>query len=96
MLPASEHLTLEDALRAYTIDAAYLVDAETFIGSIEVGKRADLIVIDTDLFNVTPDEIATTKVLATMMNGKFVHGEGSSDDYQETYDEFAEFECGEK
>ena len=73
--PASEALTLEDAIRAYTIDAAYLIDAETFIGSLEVGKRADLIVIDRNLFESTPDEIAETNVLLTMMNGKIVHEE---------------------
>ena len=73
--PESERLTLEDALRAYTIDAAYLLDAEETIGSIEVGKRADLIVLDRNLFESTPDEIAETNVLATMMNGKVVHEE---------------------
>ncbi len=73
--PESERLTLEDAVRAYTIDAAYLIDAEDFIGSIEVGKRADLIVLDRNLFESTPDEIAETNVLATMVNGKVVHEE---------------------
>lgn len=73
--PESERLTLEDAIRAYTIDAAYLIDAEEYIGSIEVGKRADLIVLDRNPFESSPDEIAETNVLATMMNGKVVHEE---------------------
>ncbi len=45
-----------------------------------------------DVFSATPDEIAATKVLATMMNGRFVHGEGEGDDYQEDYDEFEKVE----
>ena len=73
--PESERLTLEDAIRAYTITGAYLLDAEKYIGSIEVGKRADLIVLDRNPFESTPDEIAETNVLATMMNGKVVHEE---------------------
>ena len=39
---------------------------EEIIGSIEVGKRADLIVVDRDLFDIEPDEIAGTDVLVTM------------------------------
>ncbi len=90
--PDSERLTLEDAIRAYTIDAAYLLDAETYIGSLEVGKRADLIIVDTDLFQATPDEIAATKVLMTMMNGRIVHGEGVADRSQEDFDEFEDID----
>ena len=68
--PASEKLTLEDAIRAYTADAAYQIRMEKIIGSIEVDKRADIIVIDKDIFDVAPDEIPETNVLITMMNGK--------------------------
>lgn len=70
---ASEKLSLEDALKAYTTSAAYQLRMEEIIGSIEVGKRADLIVIDRDIFNIETDEIAGTNVLVTMMNGKVVH-----------------------
>lgn len=73
--PESERLTLEEVIRAYTIDAAYMLRWEDIIGSLEVGKRADLIVLDQNLFEVTPDEIAETNVLATMVNGKVVHEE---------------------
>ena len=66
-------LTLEEAIRAYTLDAAYCIDSEAYLGSIEVDKRADLIVLDTDIFEATPEQIAETKVLATMMNGKEVY-----------------------
>jgi predicted amidohydrolase YtcJ len=75
LLPASEKLTLEDAIRAFTADAAYQVRMEKIIGSIEIGKRADLIVIDRDIFNIEKDKIPETNVLITMMNGKVVHEE---------------------
>jgi predicted amidohydrolase YtcJ len=73
--PESERLTLEQAIRAYTIDAAYMLRWEDIIGSLEVGKRADLIVLDRNPFELTPDEIAEVNVLATMMNGVVVHEE---------------------
>ena len=71
--PASEKLTLEDAVRAYTIDAAYQVRMEEILGSIEVGKRADLIIIDRNVFDIEVDQIPETNVLMTMMNGKKVY-----------------------
>ena len=73
----SEALSLEESLRAYTIDAAYQLRLEDKIGSIEVGKRADMIVIDRDIFELasTPDRIWNTNVLATMSNGRIVHEE---------------------
>jgi predicted amidohydrolase YtcJ len=74
--PASEKLTLEDAIRAYTVDAAYQVRMEEIIGSIEVGKRADIIVIDQNIFDIMPDKIPETKVLTTMMNGKIMYEKG--------------------
>ena len=94
--PASERLSLEQAIRAYTIDAAYLLDAEGYIGSIEVGKRADLIVIDRNLFELTPDEIAETDVLVTMMNGRVVHEEAVdwnvTDEILEAFSDFEFYE----
>ena len=74
--PLDEVLTLEESLRAYTIDAAYQLRLEDKIGSLEVGKRADLIVLDRDIFELMPDEIWDTQVLGTMMNGSFVHRDG--------------------
>lgn len=71
----SEKLTLEDAIKAYTIDGAYQIRMEKIIGSLEVGKRADLIIIDRDIFTIEKDEIVGTNVLITMMNGKIVHDE---------------------
>ena len=94
--PESERLTLEDALRAYTIDAAYVIGADDIIGSVEVGKRADMILIDTDIFSVSPEQLADTKVLLAMMNGRVVHGQDALDEYAEDFSEFEEFEFGER
>ena len=75
MPTASERLSLEDAIRAYTADAAYALRMENFVGSLEVGKRADLILLDRDIFNIPTEEIPQTNVLMTIMNGKIVHEE---------------------
>jgi predicted amidohydrolase YtcJ len=70
-----DKLTLEEAIKAYTIDAAYHLRWDKIIGSVEVGKRADLIVVERNLFESTTDEIAEANVLLTMVNGKVVHEE---------------------
>ena len=90
--PASEKLTLEEAVRAYTIDAAYVIGAESYLGSLEPGKRADLIVVDTNLFEATPDEIAAARVVSTMVNGRVVYGEGVPDQYSEDFAEMEDLE----
>ncbi len=70
--PEEDKITLEQALRSYTIDAAYIAGIESYLGSIEVGKRADLVVIDRDIFEVSPEEMAETLVLQTMVDGRVV------------------------
>jgi predicted amidohydrolase YtcJ len=69
-------VSLESALRHYTIDGAHasLEDGEK--GSIAVGKRADLAVLSEDLFQSPPETILKTKVLLTVMDGKVVHRSG--------------------
>lgn len=71
--PAREVLTLEEAIRAYTINGAKAVGREKEIGSIEVGKKADLVMLDRNLFEVPHAAIPKTKVLATMFDGKLVY-----------------------
>ncbi len=68
----SERLSIESLVRGFTIDAAYQLHMEDHIGSIEVGKKADLVVLDRNIFEVDPYTIHETKVLATMMDGKLV------------------------
>ncbi len=70
--PASEALTIEQAIQAYTLNGAIMLGKEDILGSIEVGKRADLVVIDRDLLQSTPEQIADARVLSTMMNGRVV------------------------
>lgn len=71
--PEDERITLDQALRAATIDAAYVLGLEKKIGSLKVGKLADLVVLEKDLHAIAPREISTTKVVLTMMNGKVTH-----------------------
>jgi len=69
-------LTVAQAIRANTYGAAYGIGVEDKIGSIEVGKLADLIVLDKNLFDIDPHEIHKTKVEMTMMDGAIRHQEG--------------------
>jgi len=68
---------LENALRHYTIDAAFAEFAEKEKGSIVVGKKADLVVLSQDLFASGPEQILKTKILLTLMDGKIVHQDPS-------------------
>ncbi len=71
--PESERLDLESLVRGFTIDAAYQMHMEDQIGSIEVGKKADLVVLDRNIFEIDPYEIHKAGVLLTMMDGSVVH-----------------------
>jgi predicted amidohydrolase YtcJ len=68
-----ERISLEDAIKAYTLGAAFAGRREKTEGSIEPGKLADLIVLDRDLFKIEPNQIARMKVLLTMVGGKVVY-----------------------
>ena len=69
-----DKISLDAAIAGYTIDAAFanFLDAET--GSIEVGKYADLVVLDRDLFAIPAAEISEAKVTATLFAGDLVYG----------------------
>ena len=69
----SERLSIEDAIKGYTINAAYAGHREKSEGSLEPGKIADLIVVSQDLFKVDPARIRNTEVLLTMVGGKVVY-----------------------
>lgn len=71
-------LTTAEAIEAFTINAAKDLGHDATTGSIEEGKFADLIVLDRNLFCATPDEIARTEVLMTMVAGRIVHGDPES------------------
>ncbi|MCE9529747.1 MAG: amidohydrolase [Planctomycetes bacterium] len=67
-----EKLTREQAIRLYTINNAYLHHEEKVKGSLEPGKYADIIMVDRDILKVPEKEVADTKVLLTVVNGKVV------------------------
>lgn len=68
-----QRLDLPTLLAAYTINAAYQLHQEDLTGSIEVGKAADLIVIDRNLFEIPVPQISETKVLLTLLAGEQVY-----------------------
>jgi len=74
--PENERITLDQALKASTLDAAYVLGLEDKIGSLKPGKLADLVVLEKDLHAIPPGEISTTKIDLTMMNGKITHRGG--------------------
>lgn len=69
---AGKPVKLESMLKAYTINAATAAGTEDIIGSITVGKKADLIIIEKDLFKISPDDIYETEVEMTMVGGNIV------------------------
>ena len=66
-------ISVEEAVESYTINGAKLLRMEDDIGSLEVGKLADLIVVDQNIMEVDPNLIHQTRVLMTMMDGKVWH-----------------------
>lgn len=66
-------MTLFEAFRAFTLDAAYAGHQEMAQGSLEPGKWADFILIDQDIFAVNPADIWKTRVLQTWVGGKQVY-----------------------
>jgi predicted amidohydrolase YtcJ len=70
-----ERITVEQAVNAYTQGSAYARFSEDKLGTLEIGKEADLAVLSQDIFSVEPEEISKTKVLTTMVAGKVVFTE---------------------
>jgi predicted amidohydrolase YtcJ len=76
VLGPEQLLTVEQAIRAQTIDAAYQLFADDVIGSLEVGKYADLVVLAADPRAVPPEDIADLAVRATYLAGRQVYAKG--------------------
>jgi hypothetical protein len=70
-----EAITLPEAIAAFTINAAYTNRLDKDTGSIEAGKRADLVVLDRNLFEIPASELSDVKALVTLFEGKPVHGD---------------------
>lgn len=64
---------VEEAIKCYTINGAYAMRQEDKTGSLEVGKYADIIVLDRDLFSIPLNKISKTKVELTLLGGKEVY-----------------------
>jgi hypothetical protein len=67
-----ERISVEQAVRGYTLGSAYARFSEDKLGSLETGKEADLAVLSQDIFSVPAEAIGETKVLLTMVGGKVV------------------------
>ena len=68
-----EHLlTLDETLGGFTSGAAYAAFAEDRLGTLAPGRRADVTIVDRDLFRVSPRELLDSKVLMTVVEGKVV------------------------
>lgn len=67
-----QKITLEEAIRAYTLGSAHAEFQEQTKGSITPGKLADLVVLDRDIFTITPADLDQVKVAVTIVDGKVV------------------------
>ncbi len=73
-----QRMTREEALRSYTIDAAYAAFEEESKGSLEVGKLADMTVLSRDIMTVPEDEIPGTRVVYTILGGRVAYRQQAS------------------
>ena len=68
-----QKISLEEAIKGFTLNGAYAEFAEDMKGSIEPGKLADLVVLDRNLFKIRPEEIQKAKVRMTILGGEIVY-----------------------
>jgi predicted amidohydrolase YtcJ len=68
-----ERLSREETLKSFTWNAAYAAHAEKDLGSLEVGKLADLVILDRNVMTVEPKAILSTRVLFTITGGEVVY-----------------------
>ncbi|MFG1478716.1 amidohydrolase [Xanthobacter sp. V4C-4] len=71
--PEDERLTVAQAIHANTLGAAYQIRMDDKVGSLEVGKLADMIILDRNILDGDPHDIHKAAVMMTMMNGKIRH-----------------------
>ncbi len=68
-----QKLSVEQALKCYTVNNAYGVNMENKLGQLKVGFLADFVVLDKNLLALTPNQIKEVKILQTVVNGKTVY-----------------------
>ena len=73
VLAPEEKISVESAIRAVTSEAAWQLYSEHEVGSLEVGKLADMVILDKDPRKVSPDSIKEIKVQETWMDGKQIY-----------------------
>ena len=66
-------MSLQQAIRSYTVETAYMTFDDKDRGSLEVGKLADMIVLAEDIFTVDPDRIKDIAIEKTILGGEVVH-----------------------
>jgi len=72
-----QRMTRMEALRSYTINAAYGAFEEDLKGSLEVGKLADVTVLSQDILTIDEDRIPETGIVATIVGGEIVYRRGN-------------------
>ncbi len=73
VLRSPQNLSLEEAIKAYTLNAAYVMRQENIVGSLEVGKEADFVVLSQNLFDISPSQINSTTILETYLKGELIY-----------------------
>jgi predicted amidohydrolase YtcJ len=68
-----QRITLDEAIRAFTVGSAYAEFADGVKGTIAVGKLADVVILDRDIYKISPAEIEHARVVLTLMDGRVVH-----------------------
>jgi predicted amidohydrolase YtcJ len=68
-----QNISLQEAIKAYTINGAYVMRQESKLGSLETGKIADFVVIDKDIFTIPVTQINQAKVVLTVFNGDEIY-----------------------
>jgi hypothetical protein len=68
-----QKISLEEAIKGYTLNAAFTEFAEYLKGSLEEGKLADVVILDQNLFEISPERILDTRVIMTILDGKIIY-----------------------
>jgi len=69
-----ERVSVEEAVRAYTANGAWVEFAEGVKGTVRAGQAADLVVLDRDIFSIPPEDIVKTRVRLTILDGRIIYG----------------------
>ncbi|MGL6268575.1 MAG: amidohydrolase family protein, partial [Chitinophagaceae bacterium] len=78
LLGQNQRITAEQALLAYTLEAAKVLGIEKELGSLEIGKRADFVVLESNPLKIDPKKIKDIKIVATVMNGKLTYSKSKN------------------